>query len=89
MFKRENISSNAVTGQTIVDGKEVGKRKWVGEAVADFTFKKQLILNCASEEEFEEKAFESLSGYARKHDLEIGPVHVDWSMPAEEYNGKG
>ena len=50
--------------------------------------KKQLILNCATKEEFEEKAYESLSGYARKHDLEIGPVHVDWSMPAEEYHGK-
>ena len=76
------------SGVTLVDGKAVGKRKWVGEAIADFSLKKQLVLNCATKEEYEEKAFESLAGYARKNDLEIGPVYVDWSMPAEEYHGK-
>ena len=76
------------SGVTLVDGKAVGKRKWVGEAIADFSLKKTLVLNCATKEEFEEKAFESLAGYARKHDLEIGPVYVDWSMLAEEYHGK-
>ena len=48
----------------------------------------ELVLNCATKEEFEEKAFESLAGYARTHDLEIGPIYIDWSMPAEEYHGK-
>ena len=76
------------SGVTLVDGKAVGKRKWVGEAIADFSLKKELVLNCATKEEFEEKAFESLAGYARKHDLEIVPIYVDWSMPAEEYHGK-
>ena len=76
------------SGVTLVDGKAVGKRKWVGEAIVDFSLKKQLVLNCATKEEFEEKAFDSLANYARQHDLEIGPVYVDWSMPAEEYHGK-
>ena len=76
------------SGVTKVDGKAVGKRRWVGEAIADFSLKKQLVLNCASKEEYEEKAYEALAGYARKHDLEIGPVFIDWSMPAEEYSGK-
>ena len=75
-------------GVTLVDGKAIGKRKWIGEAIADFSLKKELVLNCATKEEYEEKAFESLSGYARKNDLEIGPVHIDWSMPMEEYRGK-
>ena len=76
------------SGVTLVDGKAVGKRRWVGEAIADFSLKKELVLNCATKEEFEEKAFESLAGYARKNDLEIGPIYIDWSMPAEEYHGK-
>ena len=75
-------------GVTLVDGKPIGKRKWIGEAIADFSLKKELVLNCATKEEYEEKAFESLSGYARKNDLEIGPVNIDWSMPMEEYRGK-
>tara|TARA_Y100001951_G_C11242125_1_gene241146 strand:- start:334 stop:594 length:261 start_codon:yes stop_codon:yes gene_type:complete len=75
-------------GVTLVDGKAIGKRKWIGEAIADFSLKKELVLNCATKEEYEEKAFESLSGYARKNDLEIGPVNIDWSMPMEEYRGK-
>ena len=76
------------SGVTLVDCKAVGKRKWVGEAIADFSLKKELVLNCATKEEFEEKAFESLAGYDRKHDLDIGPIYVYWSMPAEEYHGK-
>ena len=75
-------------GVTLVDGKVVGKQRWVGEALVTFDLKKELVLNCASKEEFEEKAFESLAGYARKNDLEIGPVYIDWSMPVEEYRGK-
>ena len=85
---REFIKISQRTGETLVDGKAVGKRKWVGEAIADFSLKKELVLNCATKEEFEEKAFESLAGYARKNDLEIGPIYIDWSMPAEEYHGK-
>ena len=39
------------SGVTLVDGKAVGKRKWVGEAIADFSVKKTLVLNCATKEE--------------------------------------
>ena len=85
---REFVDVNKRTGETLVDGKVVGKRRWVGEAIADFSLKKELVLNCATKEEFEEKAFESLAGYARKNDLEIRPIYIDWSMPAEEYHGK-
>ena len=85
---REFIEVNKRTGETLVDGRIVGKRRWVGEAIADFSLKKELVLNCATKEEFEEKAFESLAGYARKNDLEIGLIHIDWSMPLEEYRGK-
>ena len=85
---REFIKISQRTGETLVDGKAVGKRKWVGEAIADFSLKKVLVLNCATKEEYEEKAFETLAGYARKNDLEIGPIYIEWSMPAEEYHGK-
>ena len=85
---REFVQISMRTGETMVDGKVVGKRKWVGEAIATFDLKKELVLNCATKEEFEEKAFETLAGYARKNDLEIGPIYIDWSMPAEEYHGK-
>ena len=85
---REFIEIAMGSGNTLVDGKTVGKRKWVGEAIATFDLKKELVLNCASKEEFEEKAFESLAGYARKNGLDIGPMYIDWSMPAEEYHGK-
>ena len=88
VMAREFIEVNKRTGETLVDGKVVGKRRWVGEAIADFSLKKELVLNCATKEEFEEKAFESLAGYARKNDLEIGPIYIDWSMPVEEYHGK-
>ena len=85
---REFVDVNKRTGETLVDGKVVGKRRWVGEAIADFSLKKELVMPAASKEEFEEKAFESLAGYARKNDLEIGPIYIDWSMPAEENHGK-
>ena len=85
---RDFIDISQKTGETLVNGKAVGKRKWVGEAIADFSLKKVLVLNCATKEEYEEKAFETLAGYARKNDLEIGPIYIEWSMPAEEYHGK-
>ena len=85
---REFIEGNKRTGETLVDGRIVGKRRWVGEARADFSLKKELVLNCATKEEYEEKAHESLAGYARKNNLEIGLVYIDWSMPMEEYRGK-
>ena len=68
--------------------KAVGKRKWVGEAIADFSIKKELVLQAASKEEFEEKAYQVMAGIARKENLEIGPMYIEWSMPAEEYHGK-
>ena len=85
---REFVEISKRTGETLVDGQAVGKRKWVGEAIADFSLKKELVLNCATKEEYEEKAFETLAGYARKNDLEIGPIYIEWSMPVEEYHGE-
>ena len=84
---RERIEINMRSGETILDGKVIGKRKWVGEAIADFSFRKELVLNCIDAKEFEQKAQESLAGYSRKNDLEIGPIHIEWSMPAEDYYG--
>ena len=46
-------------------------------------------MQAADEAEFEEKAYQALAGLARKQDLELGPVYIQWSMPAEEYHGKG
>ena len=88
VMAREFIEVSKRTGETLVDGKVVGKQKWVGEAIADFSLKKELVLNCATKEEFEEKAFQTLAGYARKNDLEIGPIYIEWSMPVEEYHGE-
>ena len=42
----------------------------------------------ASKEEFEEKAYQVMAGIARKQDLEIGPMYIEWSMPVEEYHGE-
>ena len=86
---RDFIKISQRTGETLIDGKAVGKRKWVGEAIADFSISKEIILNASSEEDFEEKAYEMMAGIARKQDLELGPVYILWSLPAEEYNGKG
>jgi len=85
---RERIEISQKTGETLVDGLTVGKRKWVGEAVADFSLSKEIILNAASKEEFEERAFEVMAGIARKQDLELGPMYIEWSLPVEEYHGK-
>ena len=84
---RERIEISMRSGETMLDGKVIGKQKWVGEVTADFSLSKELVLNCASKEEYELKAQESLAGYARKNNLEIGPVYVEWSMTAEEYHG--
>ena len=54
VMAREFIEVSKRTGETLVDGKVVGKQKWVGEAIADFSLKKELVLNCATKEEFEE-----------------------------------
>jgi len=85
---REFINISSRTGETLVDGKVVGKRKWVGEAIADFSLSKEFVLQAADAEEFEEKAYQALAGLARKQDLELGPVYIQWSMPAEEYHGE-
>ena len=85
---REFIKISSRTGETLVDGKAVGKRKWVGEAIADFSIKKELVMPAASKEEFEEKAYQVMAGIARKQDLEIGPMYIEWSMPVEEYHGE-
>ena len=85
---REFINISQRTGETLVDGKAVGKRKWVGEAIADFSLSKEIVLQASSKEEFEERAFEVMAGIARKQDLELGPIYIEWSMPAEEYHGE-
>ena len=85
---RDFIDISQKTGETLVNGKAVGKRKWVGEAIADFSLSKEFVLQAADEAEFEEKAYQALAGLARKQDLELGPVYIQWSMPAEEYHGK-
>ena len=85
---REFIKISSRTGETLVDGKAVGKRKWVGEAIADFSLSKEFVLQASDEAEFEEKAYEALAGLARKQELELGPVYIQWSMPVEEYHGK-
>ena len=85
---REFINISQRTGETLVDGVAVGKRKWVGEAIADFSLSKEIVLQASSKEEFEERAFEVMAGIARKQDLELGPIYIEWSMPAEEYHGK-
>ena len=53
---RERIEINMRSGETMLDGKVIGKRKWVGEAIADFSFRKELVLNCIDAKEFEQKA---------------------------------
>ena len=55
-------SSNITKAVTQVD---------VGEVTADFSLSKELVLNCASKEEYELKAQESLAGYARKNNYFI------------------
>ena len=38
---REFVQISMRTGETMVDGKVVGKRKWVGEAIASFDLRKE------------------------------------------------
>ena len=85
---RERIEISMRSGETMLDGKVIGKQKWVGEAIADFSIKKELVMPAASKEEFEEKAYQVMAGIARKLDLEIGPMYIEWSMPVEEYHGE-
>tara|TARA_R110000803_G_scaffold7502_1_gene24187 strand:+ start:1128 stop:1421 length:294 start_codon:yes stop_codon:yes gene_type:complete len=88
-WKRESISTNAVTGQTIVDGKEVGRKLWIGSVVKHFTKEEDVIIRAADEKEFVERIDEMMQTEARQRGYEPGLLAVNFCMPKSEFDAKG
>ena len=51
-WKRENIQTNVITGQTTVDGVAVGRQLWIGTVVKNFIKEETVVIRASSEAEF-------------------------------------
>jgi len=87
-IKRELIKTNAVTGQTTVDGKLVGRQLWIGKCIKHFIKEEDIIIRAASAEEFEERVDAMMINEAKQKGYEPGLLSVDFCMPKEEFDAK-
>ena len=86
---RSKISTDQKTGQTTIDGKEVGMKLWIGHIHIDFVEEKDIIIRASSEEDFYERMLEHHENIARQRGFEPGMLSIDFCMPKEEFDGKG
>ena len=81
---RSTISTRR-SGETVIDGRVVGQRKFIIKANVSFSKDEELILNASSKEDCEEKLQRSMEGRARQLGMEVGAVFVDFCMDMEEF----
>ena len=86
---RSKISTNQKTGQTTIDGKEVGMRLWIGHVTMDFVEEKDIIIRASSEEDFHDRLVAHHENAARQRGYEAGYMSIDFAMPKEEFDAKG
>ena len=87
-IKRAVIETNAKTGHTTVDGKEVGRVLWIGRVQKHFIKEEDVILRAASEDEFKERVDDMMCSEARQKGYEPGMLSVDFCMPKGEFDVK-
>ena len=88
-WRRENVQTNAVTGQTTVDGVPVGRQLWIGTVVKNFIKEETVVIRASSEEEFQERVDEMMVNEARQKGYEPGMLDIELCMPKEQFDAKG
>lgn len=87
--KRAIVATNPVSGQTTIDGKEVGRVLWIGRVHKHFTKEEDVVIRAASAEEFKERVDEMMCSEARQKGYEPGMLDIDFCMPKREFDVKG
>lgn len=85
---RSKIETVAKTGQTVIDGKEVGMKLYIGHVHMDFIEEKDIIIRASSEEDFHDRMVEYHENAARQRGYEPGMLSVDFCMPKGEFDVK-
>ena len=88
-WKRENIQTNVVTGQTYVDGKPVGRQLWIGRVHKHFIREEDVVIRASSIEEYRERVDEMMVNEAKQTGFEPGMLDIDFAMPKVEFDAKG
>ena len=77
---RSKIATNQKTGQTTIDGEEVGMRLWIGHVSMDFIEERDIVIRASSQADFEARVQEH---------HEPGYLAIDFAMPKSEFDAKG
>ena len=88
-YSRTKVETNQKTGQTTIDGKEVGMRLWIGHVHMDFIEERDIVIRASSEEDFKARIHEHHENQARQKGFEPGYIAIDFAMPKEEFDVKG
>jgi hypothetical protein len=88
-WKRENIQTNVVTGQTYVDGKPVGRQLWIGRVHKHFIREEDVVIRASSIEEYRDRVDEMMVNEAKQKGFEPGMLDIDFAMPKVEFDAKG
>tara|TARA_Y100000385_G_scaffold226157_1_gene236752 strand:+ start:483 stop:764 length:282 start_codon:yes stop_codon:yes gene_type:complete len=88
-IKRAIVATDSRTGQTTVDGVEVGRVLWIGRVHKHFTKEEDVVIRASSAEEFQERVDEMMCAEAKQKGFEPGLLSIDFSMPKREFDVKG
>jgi|TARA_B110000259_G_C13893495_1_gene353911 hypothetical protein len=86
---RSKIATNQKTGQTTIDGEEVGMRLWIGHVSMDFIEERDIVIRASSQADFEARVQEHHENMARQKGFEPGYLAIDFAMPKSEFDAKG
>ena len=77
------------SGLGYLDGKPVGKRKFLVKGEFDVVMREELILIAHDKESAEDRFIEFASKKARQLGGELGTTFIDFAENEEYFNGKG
>jgi hypothetical protein len=76
-------------GYTILDGKLVGKRKFLVKGEFQITVQQELVLLAHDRESAEDRFHDICSKKAKQMGGELETLFVDFAEPEEYFNGEG
>ena len=76
-------------GHTLLDGKLVGKQKYLIKGEFDVVLEEEVILIAHDKESAEDRFIEFASKKARQLGGELGTTFIDFAENEEYFNGKG
>tara|TARA_B100000902_G_C26849826_1_gene687620 strand:- start:13 stop:276 length:264 start_codon:yes stop_codon:yes gene_type:complete len=76
-------------GHTLLDGKLVGKRKFLVKGEFDVILKEEVVLIAHDEDSAEDRFIEFASKKAKQLGGELGTTFIDFAQDEEYFSGKG